>query len=106
MSCEIIDLPPINGTKLTSRVFRPDPDYTGSKEPRANVIETATFAVGKKFTCELTFNGDQKMECKWSPHLPQRGELSKANLRTYQAERDKLYQRVANRIGGTLLLID
>ncbi len=72
--------------------------------PAADWAETGTFTVGK-YKCTITA-GPGGASCEWEPEVPGKVGLTKKELRRYRAERDKIYQRAANRMGGSIMVVD
>lgn len=70
---------------------------------------TATFSVGRRYTCTLTFPpvrpGEARhMVAEWAPRVPHR--LTKKEVRAYRAGRDKAALEYAERCGVRMLLAE
>jgi hypothetical protein len=88
-------------------VFKPADQETAL--PRDAILRS-TFKVGR-FTCTLTVDcgavapgASGMMWAEWKPDLPRK--LNARALTDYRAGRDALYSKVANAIGGNVMLAE
>jgi len=67
---------------------------------------TATARLSRRISVEITA-GPGGMTCEWSPNRPVLGiRLNKKEVRRYRAARDELLARVAERMGGNILVVE
>jgi hypothetical protein len=92
---------------FTTRTFIPKERKEGSREALLAGVpwtETTKIQIGR-FCAEMSWGADGH-KCVWDPHMPRRGEFSPQDLKKYQAARDELMQRAADRLGGAILLLE
>ena len=64
---------------------------------------TRTIAINNKLTVTMTA-GPGGFTCEWSPTIPR--ELKKKERNRYRAGRDPLLAKVAQRLGGGVLVVE
>ena len=64
---------------------------------------TRTIAISNKLTVTMTA-GPGGFTCEWSPTIPR--ELKKKERNRYRAGRDSLLAKVAQRLGGGVLVVE
>ncbi|MDP3949601.1 hypothetical protein [Microbacterium sp.] len=65
--------------------------------------ESKTFRLSRRLCVEITV-GAGGMAVEWNPELPER--LTPKELRRYRAARHEMLSRLAERVGGTVLVVE
>jgi hypothetical protein len=76
---------------------------------KMNVDVSESGLVGR-FTVTVTMSlvdgRPMPMQCEWMPRVPKKGEITQADLRTYQAVRNKALARFTGETGLNIALIE
>jgi len=65
--------------------------------------EIKTFRLSRRLSVEITV-GVAGMVCEWAPAMPD--QLTAKELRRYRAARNEILQRLAERIGAAVVLVE
>lgn len=66
---------------------------------------TTTVRLSRRFTVAMTI-GRGGFVCEWAPRLPMPGELTRQERRKYTEARDRLTGKLANELGGPVMMVD
>lgn len=70
---------------------------------KTEFAESKTFRLSKRLTVEVTV-GACGLLCEWTPSLPKR--LTGREMTAYRTARDQMLERLADRLGGRVLIVE